>query len=251
MINENKSFKELVKTLESFGYTSGEGKTRIFEDLINYVVYGFCVNKGIPSWNHTPEQNATFAKMFQLWVLAAQEEIEKSGWCDIPGNLHQSYLYSKTGKGFLGQFFTPEHVCTLMSATSPLPEDKPVSTVYDCCCGSGRLLLAAFVKACNEKKRVYCVAKDIDPICVRMTVANFLMHGVPGEVVWGDGLVPTEGKLCFLTNEHLNDPTSQLFGIPHCRVVPFEETMQGHQAMSAPAEPAILQPAEFQQLSLW
>lgn len=251
MINENKSFKELIKTLESFGYTSGEGKTRVFEDLINYAVYGFCVNEGLPSWNHTPEQNETFRKMFQLWVLAAQDEIEKSGWCDIPGNIHQCYLYSKTGKGFLGQFFTPENVCTLMTEIAQNNEKKETNTVYDCCCGSGRLLLASFAKACREKRKVYCVAKDIDPICVRMTVANFLMHGVPGEVVWGDGLVPSDGRLCFLTNEKLNDPTSQLFGIPHCRVVPFEETMQGQQAKSLAEKPVIQIPAEFQQLSLW
>lgn len=227
MITDNQNFKELVKKMDSFGYSSGEGKTRIFESLIDFVVYGFCMNGKMPSWDYTPEQTATFNEMFSLWVLAAKTEVERSGWCDIPGNIHQAYLYSKTGKGFLSQFFTPEHICDLMTKCSPLPEDKPVSTVYDPTCGSGRLLLAAFSKACNEKKRVYCVAKDIDPICVKMTVANFLMHGVPGEVVWGDGLRPDDGRLCFLTNEKLNDPTSELFGVPHCRIVPFGETMQG------------------------
>ena len=171
MLQGNQYFKELVKRLESFGYTSGEGKTRIFESLIDFVVYGFCLNGEMPKWNYTPEQTAVFNEMFALWVNAAKVEIDRRGWCDIPGNLHQCYLYSKTGKGFLGQYFTPEDICSLMTDISGLKEGERTSTVYDCCCGSGRL--------------------------------------------------------CFLTNESINNPTSDLFGVPHCRVIPFNETMQG------------------------
>lgn len=227
MLQGNQYFKELVKRLESFGYTSGEGKTRIFESLIDFVVYGFCLNGEMPKWNYTPEQTAVFNEMFALWVNAAKVEIDRRGWCDIPGNLHQCYLYSKTGKGFLGQYFTPEDICSLMTDISGLKEGERTSTVYDCCCGSGRLLLSAYSKACDEKKKVYCVAKDLDPICVKMTTANFIIHGVPGEIVWGNALDPEDGRLCFLTNESINNPTSDLFGVPHCRVIPFNETMQG------------------------
>lgn len=231
MIHNNKPFNELVKTIRSFAYSSGMGLSRVFEDLMNYIVYGFCVNGKMPRWDYKPEQSKEFWEMFRLWTLAAEQEIDQQGWCDVPGNLHQNVIYSKNGKGFLGQYFSPEHICDCMCRfTSASGGHKPFETVYDCACGSGRMLLAANAEACEQHRHVYCAAKDIDETCVKMTVANFLLQGVVGEVVYGDGLNPSDGRLCFLVNEHLNDPASELFGIPHCRIVPLCETMQGQVA---------------------
>ena len=112
---------------------------------------------------------------------------------------------------------------------TPKPECRRPS-VYDCCCGSGRMLLAAYGKGLREKNRPYCAAKDIDLLCVKMCTANFLLHGVTGEVVWGDGLKPDDGRKCFLVNEGLNDPLSEYFGVPHCRIADFSETMQGRKS---------------------
>lgn len=235
MIYNNQAFKELTQLLDSFAFRVG--KARAFESLLDYVVYGFCLNSGIPDWPFDKEQSQAFGKMFGLWVNTVKTELDKeplTGFCDVPGNIHQVCLYSKTGKGFLGQFFTPEHVCHFMAECNmlELKDNDPASerpvTVNDPCCGSGRLLLSAHVLCQKKHRKAYCAAKDIDPNCVKMTTANFLLHGVVGEVVWGDGLKPEDGRLCFLVNENLNNPFSELFGIPHCRVVPYEQTMQGN-----------------------
>lgn len=228
MLYNNKDYKELVRRFDSFG---GYEKVRIFESLLDYVIYGFCLNGGVLAWDYNDEQTRRFHEMFALWVKAAKTEIDSNGWCDIPGNLHQSCIYRRGGKGFLGQYFTPENVCTLMSeiTMTPNPESQRPS-VHDCCCGSGRMLLAAYEKGVREKRRPYCAAKDIDLLCVKMCTANFLLHGVTGEVVWGDGLKPDDGRTCFLVNEGLNDPLSEYFGVPHCRIADFSETMQGHKS---------------------
>ena len=34
----------------------------------------------------------------------------------------------------------------------------------------------------------YYVAADLDLTCVKMTIANFLLHGVVGEVLWMNSL---------------------------------------------------------------
>ena len=227
MLYDNKDYKELVRRFDSFG---GYEKVRIFESLLDYVIYGFCLNGGVLAWDYSEEQTRRFHEMFALWVKAAKTEIDSNGWCDIPGNLHQSCIYRRGGKGFLGQYFSPENLCSCMARITMSPKIDDGKSVYDCCCGSGRMLLASYKEAMDRKKHVYCAAKDIDLLCVKMCTANFLLHGVTGEVVWGDGLKPDDGRTCFLVNEGLNNPLSEYFGVPHCRIADFSETMQGHRA---------------------
>lgn len=224
MLHDNQHYKELVKEFDTFLFR--RDKTQVFESLIDYCVYGFCVNSGCPSWPFSKEDTATIAKMFSLWILAAKDEIDKRGWADIPGNLHQSCIYTGGSKGFLGQYFTPEDVATLMARITLTPstgKEDSVTTVSDPACGSGRMLLAQHILLQEKNIRDHCVAQDIDPICVKMCVANFLMHGVEGEVICGNTLIAGDRRFAFVVNEHLNDPASKLFGIPHCRFVDFAE----------------------------
>lgn len=231
MIFDNPDFKSLLKSLDTF---YGSSKATAFNYLLDYIVYGFCLNAGLPDWPYDKEESAKFREMFRQCVLTIKTELDKEhnniGWCDVFGNIHQTCLYSKTGKGFLGQFFSPEHICNCMTAISltdiKKKDTSEVITVNDPCCGSGRMLLAAHTYCQKEHRMTYCTAKDICLECVKMTTANFLLHGVVGEVVWGDSLNPEDGRLCFLVNENLNNPFSELFGIPHCRVAPYEQTMQ-------------------------
>lgn len=80
------------------------------------------------------------------------------------------------------------------------PSEKTGERIMDCACGSGRMLLASHVLHPGN----YCCAQDMDRICCLMTVCNFIIHGVNGEVVWGDSLDPTDYRDGWRTNEALN-----------------------------------------------
>lgn len=219
MILNNPDYDKLVKKFDAFLFKRDKGQ--VFESLMDFCIFNFCLNDKVSSWPYNEEETKAIAEMFSLWVLAARTEIERNEWADIPGNLHQNCIYSKTGRGFLGQFFTPEHISNLMATIAYSGKEAgtdKVETVNDPACGSGRLLLASHTCLQKEKRRDYCVAQDLDPVCVKMTVANFLLHGVEGEVICGNSLLPDEKRFIFHVNEHLNDPTSDLFGVPHCRV---------------------------------
>lgn len=60
----------------------------------------------------------------------------------------------------------------------------------DPACGSGRFLIAAHAKFPGN----YCCGEDIDRTCALMTVCNFILHGVNGEVIWHDSLMPTKER---------------------------------------------------------
>ena len=80
-----------------------------------------------------------------------------------------------------GQFFTPEHICTLMAQITMNPEAKAVS---DPAVGSGRNLLAA--AEINPHAEFY--GQDVDLRCVRMTAINLALRNLYGWVIWGDSL---------------------------------------------------------------
>ena len=69
MIFDNRNYRDLVKTFDSFG---GFEKVRIFESLLDYIIYGFCLNGGFLQWDYTKEQTDRFREMFRLWVLAVR-----------------------------------------------------------------------------------------------------------------------------------------------------------------------------------
>jgi type I restriction-modification system DNA methylase subunit len=78
--------------------------------------------------------------------------------------------------GHNGQFFTPEPICTMMAALQPEPEEG--QRISDPTCGSGRTLLAM---AARNRHLIFYGA-DVDHVCVKMTVINFLLNSLTGEV---------------------------------------------------------------------
>ena len=85
-----------------------------------------------------------------------------------------------------GQFFTPDDLCVLCADILGVGDGNSVS---DPCCGSGRMLLAALKKARevdgNEPK---LYANDLSMTCAKMTLLNFCVNSVDGEVTCGDTL---------------------------------------------------------------
>jgi type I restriction enzyme M protein len=85
-----------------------------------------------------------------------------------------------------------------------------MNLLIDPTCGSGRCLLAIHVEAPGN----YHVAMDLDLTCVKMTIANFLLHGVVGEVLWMDSL-----SLEFYGAWKVNEMLNTSIPLPHvCKV---------------------------------
>ena len=95
----------------------------------------------------------------------------------------------KMGNEKLGQFFTPEDLCTL-SAEIVLGNDfHDGMTINDPTSGSGRMLLKALQIAREvHGKEPLLYANDISMTCAKMCLLNFLVNSVDGEVTCGDAL---------------------------------------------------------------
>ena len=133
-----------------------------------------------------------YMEMFKEWILITNETLEKEdsiGWYDYLGEFYEAVIQSKFKAGNIGQFFTPSHVCEAMAEMTMMgkPSDGMIN---DCCCGSGRLLLAGH----NHDPNAIVIGQDLDSVSVKMAALNFYIHGVRGSVL------------------HMNSITNEFFG---------------------------------------
>jgi len=101
------------------------------------------------------------------------------GFRDPFGN----YFMEHFSSDHAGQFFTPEHVCDMMTIVT-LEGLEDGKSVLDPCCGSGRFMLSA--GKVNRNLRFYNA--DIDLTCVKMTLINMMLQSLRGQVAHMDSL---------------------------------------------------------------
>mgnify|MGYP000858492356 FL=1 len=70
----------------------------------------------------------------------------------------------------------------------------------------------------------YYVAEDIDKTCCMMTVVNFLMHGIQGEVIHHDSLMQEESWNAWQVNSGLNDWGNRFHGVINIRPLEYKDT---------------------------
>ena len=120
---------------------------------------------------------------------------------DILGDLFQgSVTYGESG-----QYFSPASVAELLAEMSVDPDarptsDQPLLLVNDCCCGTGRMLLAA----ANINPHAEFVGQDIDARCVKITAINLGLRGRYGWVVCGNSL-SGETQFAYRIGSFFND----------------------------------------------
>ncbi|MDX9884015.1 MAG: N-6 DNA methylase, partial [Prolixibacteraceae bacterium] len=111
--------------------------------------------------------------------LVVEMDNDGEGLKDGFGDFYMEYL----SHGHNGQFFTPEPVCDMMARIlNPAGFGERVA---DCCCGSGRMLMAA----AKIKRNCLFFGADIDRTCAMMCVINLCLNGLLGEVCWMDTLM--------------------------------------------------------------
>lgn len=208
--------RELEKLISEFTYNNGYDISRVFDDLLTFIVHGF--SPGAPpleNWKYNSEQNRVFYAMYCKWIEIMNRQINIRSWYDVFGELYMALIVSPKQAQSSGQFFTPAHICDLMTCINSSEHVMTNAIGSDPTCGSGRMLISFHVKHPGN----YLIGEDIDCTCCMMAVCNFLIHGGVGEVIWHNSLDPESYFGGWKVNESLT-----LTGIPSARTIPKEES---------------------------
>lgn len=245
----------LEKMLTDFTYSNGWDIDTVFDDWLYFIINNFNVNPKIDTaWRYTKEQNIVFHNMMYEWILVMKKKLFRYGWYDIFGVLYEACIAGKGSRSNSGQFFTPNNICDLMVNFSSGDQIIIGKKVSDPTCGSGRLLLA-FNSICPGN---YMCAEDLDKTCCMMTVANYIVHGIRGEVVWHNSLLPDSWYGGWKVNDNLNNSLAPLNGIPHMQEINREDSLimkiwenRKSDNIEAGAQTIQSVPFNYTQLSLW
>ena len=183
----------------------------IFDDLLTIIIC--CFGRGtneeqyfMTIKKYSKEELQAFTQLFGELLKIYGDSKKKNEWCDPLGSYYEA-LASGSKKSRLGQFFTPESVCTLMAAVT-LNTNEWGKTICEPCSGSGRLVLAMN----HQAEGNYYVCYDLDPICAKMTAINLCMHEIRGEVHCMDALFNRNHRFSFAINyEYWKTKTMTIF----------------------------------------
>jgi len=173
---KNQNFESVMEKL-----AVRHGPHRIFSDFLTLVVCAFSLGKEEEKYLSVIQKyNKQEANLFAeaLAKLVIEMTGDGAGLVDVLGSFFQEYI----SFGRNGQFFSPQHICDMMTCMAgPV---KQGNRILDPACGSGRMLLAA---AKNNRNALFYGA-DIDENCAKMTVINLYLNCLYGEVAWMDSL---------------------------------------------------------------
>lgn len=178
-----------IKAIDEICKDQGRTFANAFEDWLDFMLAVFCGNPNDrqkqlhEEARQKPELWSACWTAFRLYGEAAEDYHDPFG----------APFMERISHGQNGQFFTPEHICTLMAETVDTASD----TISDPCCGSGRLLLAGLKTARANGKEPEIVACDLTSLCSRMTLMNLLINTAHGCVMCGDSLAATTDGFTF------------------------------------------------------
>lgn len=214
-------FKDFNQKFNALAY--GQDDSRVFDDMLAFIIDLFSFdNPWEPHGRYNgPDIRKRFFELFQEIVLLMNKKIRDDGdWYDPFGNLYETQIASHARRANAGQFFTPEPIVNLMVSINGEGRELTGKGLNfgDPACGSGRFLIAAHAKFPGN----YSCGEDIDRTCALMTVCNFILHGVNGEVIWHDSLQPDA--------EHFYGawrvrPRRDLLGVPEVTKLKWEDSL--------------------------
>lgn len=186
----HKESKQIVDMLDRIALKHG-GRSRVFDDFLTVAVCALAGGTMEEEYLAVAKHYAASEKgkrgIDQLATLFANVvTVMEETRADILGDVFQGAI----SHGNHGQYFTPESLCELMAQLT----GSEGNTVSDCCCGSGRMLLAS---AKANRHRVF-VGQDTDLRCVKITALNLALHNLYGYVIWGNALT-NERRLVYAT----------------------------------------------------
>lgn len=189
--------KRIAQQLEKYAYSVGVD--RMFSDFLDYSMWAMSVGTIPMPYKCTDEYILHLHELFKL--LQETEPFE-----DPFGGVYE-YLVSSHKASKLGQFFTPAHLCELISALL-IAENSSMDTyrlmekflrreydyMHEPSVGSGRNVLS-FVNRVRTiahnyyvRPKNFIIAIDLDPMCVKMTAMNMVLNDIEGIIYYGDTL---------------------------------------------------------------
>lgn len=137
-------------------------------------------------------------KAFADLVMALELEVSRDGPSDVLGEIfHALELHNK----YKGQFFTPQHVCDMMSEivsgnVEEVIKENGFVTLSEPSCGSGAMVLgfakSMLKKHLNYSAQLFVEATDVDLKCVYMCYLQLSLYGIPAVVIHGNTLTLEE-----------------------------------------------------------
>lgn len=155
------AFPGNAEPMQPYPFQYNDKETGIFRDLCQQLVDAYRKRCGLYTGAHNMDS-----------------------WYDALGDIYMAITGTYKSSA-MGQFFTPREVVQLLTGLSigkKVKEDRIVK-VEDPAGGSGRFMLAASAYLYSIGQPHYCCTTDLDPICAKMCIVNFMMNGVWGEVV--------------------------------------------------------------------
>lgn len=204
--------RKMMGKLEEIVQKTAEDPGQVFEDLLTYIITGFCPNEKGVVWRHDGEDevNRLFWEMTQTCMKIYADGINKYGWFDGLGTFYEECVNSDGKRRMHEQYFTPNCLCSLACRLVD-DSDAGKRVVYDPTCGSGRMMLPEIPRHPYS----YFVGTDIDGLTSKICVCNLLMHGVRGLVICHDTLGRTPPRFAYAVNPEIFDSVSPYHGIPH------------------------------------
>lgn len=200
-----KSFSQYILQI---GYKYGLHS--VFDDFLEMVICSLSLGTKEDRYHEIVrgyEKPDAYLMAEAFGALVIEMDNKGEGLKDGFGDFYMEYL----SHGHNGQFFTPEPICDMMARMlNPAGFGERVA---DCCCGTGRMLMAAAKISRNS----LFFGADIDRTCAMMCVINLCLNGLLGEVCWMDTLLNRlySGWRIELHPEH---------GIPYIREIKESES---------------------------
>lgn len=227
--------RKLAEKITRYSMNNG-GKQILegFEDFLQFSIYAWLSER--KSWKEVHFER-TQKELIELKEILTEYSndmhilLQDNSWCDLIGYMYESFAADGGQRKAFNQFFTPEHVCTLMAESVCGKFNletcnkllKGSYTTLDPTSGSGRLLLAHhsyIIKTYNGIGVPYLLAEDLSRTATLMTTLNFLVHGCVGEVINHDTLTePDTMRFGFFVNRHMYEKEHELFRLPHVEII--------------------------------
>lgn len=185
----------------------GSDANRALDDFLDYLLSVFdIVNLQRHDMNLEAvmvEAKARDEDMFLLmafWLMEVTKSMDEGKPLDFFGSMYEELFQGRGKASALGQFYTPEALCTLMARIQVKDAPEGRATYNDPACGSGRTLIAAHMIADRTRLNIYD-AGDIDYISCKMCALNMMAHGMVGTVRQQDALLMSKPDVIYHVNE--------------------------------------------------
>lgn len=199
-VNKINNYSNIISKLRQLSYK--HNIANVFSDFISMAAYSISnsvsydqtiENQYLNIINkYDKEEQQLFPDMFANLIMT----LNADEFNDVLGTIYEELQLQNKSKG---QFFTPVHICDLMSKITVNKEEveKVIDTkgyfaMQEPACGSGRLIysLLKLMKEnnINYQKNVYIEATDVSPLCAYMTYIQLSLYGANAKVICGNSL---------------------------------------------------------------